>query len=243
MKADSNLNHMQHFWEAQHSTDTYFDCRSNYEEDIKSKYGKFKHLICKEALISMGLKNGSWGKSHNSNVCFKDIEKDGFDWTILEMGCGYGGFGVMLAAFVKQYDGIDISTHIVNKGNETISKCGIKNMCLTNVPESDLSQFPDNRYDMIFSTAVFIHIDRSVTEHYLRETRRLLKSTGIFIHHMNVTTEYPVDIIYNKIYMVDDCKKMFNRVGLDVLYQHDGIDFQSSPTAFMRYFCGMPKGV
>jgi len=234
-------NNMSDFWKSTHATDTYFDCGSDYAKDINSRYGKFKHPDCEECLISMGLKDGLWGAPHNSNGCFRNIETEGHNWTILEIGCGYGGFGSMLAPFVNQYDGVDISSHIIDKGNEAISYCGINNMNLMCVPNSDLSKLSDNKYDMIFSTAVFIHTDRSVTEHYLRETKRLLKDTGVFIHHMNVTTESPVDVDYNRIYMVDDCERMFSEAGLDVVYKHDGVDFKTNPTAFMRYSCGVLK--
>src|SRR5215510_12833639 len=51
---------------------------------------------------------------------------------------------------------------------------------------SDLSMFPDEKFDFVYSYAVFQHIpSRDVVFSYLREARRVLKTGGILRCQMN----------------------------------------------------------
>jgi SAM-dependent methyltransferase len=230
------LDHRYDYWEKNNARDTYFACKGDYVGDIRQRYyGEFSGAD--EMLTSMGLVPGAWGKKYNNTKGFRDLKKDGKNWDVLEIGCGYGGFGAMIAPFVKRYFGVDISSHTINKGKEAIKECGIDNMYLTAVPDSDLLIFPDELFDMIYTTALFIHTERDVTEHYLRETRRLLKDDGFFIHHMNVTDGEPINAHVTKCYHTVDCDSMFSEAGLIVTEKRDGVDYK--PGRFMRYSCGV----
>jgi|TARA_R110000824_G_scaffold53483_7_gene148076 SAM-dependent methyltransferase len=230
-------------WNDTHSTDTYFDCDEKYAADLKSKYGKFKDKRNAEFLVSMGLKDQpvsmpEWGQNNNKK-CFTDIEKEGHDWQVLEIGCGYGGAGAFIAPFVNTYHGVDISPHVVNKGNAAILDNGIKNMQLFTAPECNLSVLGGNRYDLIFSTAVFIHVEKNVTEHYLKETRRLLKPGGCFIHHMNVTKESTLELLDERHFLYNEleCDEMFREAKLLLIEKRDGSDYH--PNRHMRYHIGI----
>jgi SAM-dependent methyltransferase len=163
------LQNMLEFWKEQHKDDQYFDCKDNYKDDLLDKYNHSNDA----ALTSMGLIDGFWGSDLNSAQAFFDITKHGKGIRVLEIGCGYGGFGAFIAKYVDQYDGVDISENIVNNGNRSIRDAGIKNMKLYCAEDCDLSFLEDKSYDIIFSTAVFIHTEEDVTQHYLKETARI----------------------------------------------------------------------
>jgi len=212
------MKHYQDFWDREHSRGTYFQGAGHessevvdYVSRIKDRYGKFKHPDSRVWLTNNGL------------LEYVNIETDGAKWNVLEIGCGYGHVGAVIAPFVEQYDGVDISSRIVDDGNRAIDKCNITNMRLYHTPDSDLSQFRDKSYDLILTCAVFIHTEKSVTEHYLRETKRLLKDTGVFCHHMNVTSRSTLDLPNDniefpgaRVYNTDESDQLFRDAGLDV---------------------------
>jgi len=256
------MNHHQDFWEEEHKKGTYFqmtdsvgshasDVVVDYVDRFKGRYGKFKHEESREYLTQAGL------------IDYANIETEGSDWNVLEIGCGYGHVGCHIAPFVKQYDGTDISSRIVDDGNAAIDECNILNMRLHHTPDSDLSQLSDNSYDLIVTCAVFIHTAKSVARHYLRETRRLLKDTGIFSHHVNVTSgpsHAASSIMHNNIeryvkvedcddvnvvnpgmicYNTNDIGQMFRNAGLDVRRNVDRPEFE--PNKWARQHVGKPS--
>jgi ubiquinone/menaquinone biosynthesis C-methylase UbiE len=226
------LKNMLDFWKEQHENNQYFDCKDNYEDDLLNKYKNGSD----ESLISMGLKDGLWGSDSNSAQAYFDIARHGSEMKVLEIGCGYGGFGASIAKYVDQYDGVDISQKIVDNGNSSIKNVGIKNMNLYCAEDCNLSFIKDKSYDIIFSTAVFIHTEEDVTQHYLKETARLLKDDGFFIHHLNVTSDSTINNFYNKIYNIDECNDLFANNNLRIISNRDGLYFQNN--CFMRYYIG-----
>lgn len=226
------LQNMLEFWKEQHKDDQYFDCKDNYKDDLLDKYNHGNDA----ALTSMGLIDGLWGSDLNSAQAFFDITKHGKGIRVLEIGCGYGGFGAFIAKYVDQYDGVDISENIVNNGNRCIRDAGIKNMKLYCAEDCDLSFLEDKSYDIIFSTAVFIHTEEDVTQHYLKETARLLKDDGFFIHHLNVTNDCTINNFYNKVYNIDDGNNLFLNNNLKIISNRDGLYFKNN--CFMRYYIG-----
>jgi SAM-dependent methyltransferase len=232
------MNHYQDFWDREHAKGTYFQGAGHesrevvdYVSRIKDRYGKFKHPDSRAFLTNNGLIDKD---AIRDNSAYVNIETNGAKCRILEIGCGYGHVGAFIAPFVEQYDGVDISSRIVNDGNHAIDKCDITNMRLHHTPDSDLSQFADKSYDLILTCAVFIHTEKSVTEHYLRETRRLLKDTGVFCHHMNVTSGHTLDLPSDdisfpgaRVYNTSESDQLFRDAGLDVRKWVDGPEFDS----------------
>ena len=227
----TKLKDMTSFWNEQHKDNQYFDCKNDYRSDLIKRYNDEN-----SSLISMGLDDGAWGSDDNSDKAFFNLKKNGKSLNVLEIGCGYGGFGASVARYVKTYDGIDISKEIIKNGNVAIKEADIKNMNLYHAKNCDISFLDDSSYDIIFSSAVFIHTETDVTKHYLRETKRLLKSDGFFIHHLNVTNGSGIDDFYNKIYNINDCNELFLNNGLNIIKARDGIFFKND--CFMRYYIG-----
>ena len=139
---------------------------------------------------------------------------------------------------------------MVNAGNNAISELGIENMSLTHVPDCDLSYIKDNSYDVVMSTAVFIHIDVEVTRHYFSETRRVLKDDGFFLHHLNVKEDgesehgqktWPEH--YHHIYHVDELEEIINSSGMEILGHSDTKNFRGDAPAFGRWTLGRIKSI
>jgi ubiquinone/menaquinone biosynthesis C-methylase UbiE len=121
-----------------------------------------------------------------------DIVK-GFIWDLkrvrgrdaaLEIGCGPGRLMRPLARFFTEIHGVDVSDEMIKLAKERLRNTPNAHPQVTS--GSDLSQFPDDKFDFVYSYAVFQHIpSREVVMNYLREARRVLKPGGILRCQMN----------------------------------------------------------
>jgi len=102
---------------------------------------------------------------------------------MLEIGCGIGrqtrGFSKM---FAEVY-GIDISGVMISKAKELNGH--LKNVKMMKTNGLDLSDFPDNYFDFVYSYGTFQHIsDYRVISSYIQEIQRVLKAGGLFKIHI-----------------------------------------------------------
>jgi hypothetical protein len=75
---------------------------------------------------------------------------------------------------------------------------GIPNAHVHYIPNSDLSLFPDETFDFVYSYAVFQHIpSRDIVLRYLAEARRVLKTGGILRCQINSLPESSASRRYN----------------------------------------------
>jgi len=169
-------------WEEVMSEGDYFDCGQDYTGDLL-KRSTDKNMT-DAALSGIGVMSGIHQGRYREG--FFDITKDGKDWKMLEIGCGYGLYSAHFTRFVKEYVGVDVSETIVNIGNKSLREANIRNAKLFVVRGCDLSFIPDNSVDFIFTGAVFIHTPLEVTRKYLEQTYTKLRLGGRFLHHFNV---------------------------------------------------------
>jgi ubiquinone/menaquinone biosynthesis C-methylase UbiE len=121
-----------------------------------------------------------------------DIVK-GFVWDLkrvrgrdaaLEIGCGPGRLMRPLAEHFREIYGVDVSDEMIKLAKERLRNTPNAHPQVTS--GSDLSQFPDEKFDFVYSYAVFQHIpSRDVVLNYLREARRVLKPGGVLRCQMN----------------------------------------------------------
>ena len=121
-----------------------------------------------------------------------DIVK-GFVWDLkrvrgrdaaLEIGCGPGRLMRPLAQHFREIYGVDVSDEMIRLAKERLRNTPNAHPQVTS--GSDLSQFPDEKFDFVYSYAVFQHIpSREVVLNYLSEARRVLKPGGILRCQMN----------------------------------------------------------
>ena len=96
----------------------------------------------------------------------------------LEIGCGPGRLMRPMSVHFKEIHGVDISPEMIALAQEALKD--IPNAKLHLTPQSDLSMFPADHFDYIYSYTVFQHIpSREVVLNYIRESQRTLKPGGI----------------------------------------------------------------
>ena len=102
----------------------------------------------------------------------------------LEIGCGPGRLMRPLARHFGEIHGVDVSDEMIRRAGELLRDT--PNAHAHHSSGSDLAQFPDDKFDFVYSFAVFQHIpSRDVVFNYLREARRVLKPGGILRCQLN----------------------------------------------------------
>jgi len=96
--------------------------------------------------------------------------------TVLEIGCGIGRMGLFIAPVAKEYHGADISPNMLEFARQRLGEYG--NCFFHELSFSDLREFPDCRFDAVFSEAVLIHIAKEDSFFYMKEAFRVLKPGG-----------------------------------------------------------------
>jgi SAM-dependent methyltransferase len=102
----------------------------------------------------------------------------------LEIGCGPGRLMRPMSRHFREIHGVDVSDEMIKLAGERLRNT--PNAHPHHTSGSDLSQFPDAKFDLVYSYAVFQHIpSRDVVLGYLREARRVLKPGGILRCQLN----------------------------------------------------------
>ena len=84
----------------------------------------------------------------------------------------------------REIHGVDVSDEMIRLATERLRQT--PNAHAHHSSGSDLAMFPDEKFDFVYSYAVFQHIpSREVVFSYLREARRVLKTGGILRCQMN----------------------------------------------------------
>lgn len=121
-----------------------------------------------------------------------DIVK-GLEWDLkrvrgrdaaLEIGCGPGRLMRPLSRSFGEIHGVDVSDQMIRLAQERLRNT--PNAHPHHSSGSDLAMFPNEKFDFVYSYAVFQHIpSREVVFNYLREAKRVLKTGGILRCQMN----------------------------------------------------------
>jgi SAM-dependent methyltransferase len=108
----------------------------------------------------------------------------------LEIGCGPGRLLVPLSRDFGSVTGVDVSAEMIDLARANLAACLNARAEVTS--GSDLSQFPDESFDFVYSYAVFQHIpSRDVVLNYLREARRVLRPGGLLKCQLNGLPDRP----------------------------------------------------
>jgi len=95
---------------------------------------------------------------------------------VLEIGCGIARVGRELAQYCREWHGADISGNMIQHARQRAE--GIPNIVLHELPTTDLAIFADQSFDSVYSTIVFMHLDKPDMFRYIREAYRVLKPGG-----------------------------------------------------------------
>jgi len=96
--------------------------------------------------------------------------------SVLEIGCGVARIGKELAPFCGEWHGADISGNMIAYAAERTA--GMPNVYLHELPDSSLRIFPDNYFDCVYSSIVFMHLDKLDMFRYIKEACRVLTPGG-----------------------------------------------------------------
>ncbi len=100
------------------------------------------------------------------------------DDVFLEIGCGVGRVGRVLAPFVKEWIGCDVSANMLRLAGRRL--LGLGNIRLQEVSGYDLRPIPAASIDVVYTTVVFMHLEEWDRYNYVLEAKRVLKPGGRF---------------------------------------------------------------
>ena len=96
----------------------------------------------------------------------------------LEIGCGIGRVGKLLAPQVRRWVGCDVAENMLGHARERLGH--MPNVELVALSGVDLAPIPDASVDAVYSTVVFMHLDEWDRWAYVREAFRVLRPGGRF---------------------------------------------------------------
>lgn len=99
----------------------------------------------------------------------------------LDFGCGVGRVTIPLSKHFRQCYGIDISEGMIEKA-KTFSKDVVQDSNVIYLNDTNLKQFSDETFDLVYSMFVLQHIpQRSVLKNQIKEFVRILKHNGLLV--------------------------------------------------------------
>jgi len=108
---------------------------------------------------------------------------------ILEIGCGMGRVGKVLAPGCDRWIGTDISSGMLACARHHL--LGLNNIELVELKEVGLKPIPDASIDMVYCTVVFMHLFEWDRYRYVEEAMRVLKPGGrCYFDNVDITTDH-----------------------------------------------------
>ncbi len=95
---------------------------------------------------------------------------------VLEIGCGAGRVGDKLAPRCRHWTGADVSQNMLNHAREALRRH--TNVSFVHLNGFDLTGVADASQDVVYCTAVFMHLDEWDRYRYVTEFFRVLKPGG-----------------------------------------------------------------
>lgn len=97
---------------------------------------------------------------------------------VLEIGCGVARVGRVLAPFVREWIGCDVSTNMLDQARRRLT--GLQNVRLQEISGYDLQPIADASVDVVYTTVVFMHLEEWDRYNYMLEAFRVLRPGGRF---------------------------------------------------------------
>lgn len=102
---------------------------------------------------------------------------------VLELGSGFGQtFDILAPLFPEvEFHGIDIDSSRVEEARRLALDRGRSNLCFSCANAADLSQFPDNHFDLVISSAALLFLDPDALVRSLAESARVAARALLFL--------------------------------------------------------------
>ena len=108
--------------------------------------------------------------------------------TCLEIGCGVGRVGAVLAPRCREWIGCDVSPRMLEHAREQLGER--PDVRLVELTGYDLRPIGDASCDLVYSTVVFMHLDEWDRYGYLVEAHRVLAPGGrVYIDNVNLCSD------------------------------------------------------
>jgi SAM-dependent methyltransferase len=106
----------------------------------------------------------------------------------LDFGCGVGRLSQALAATFAQVHGVDIATNMIDAARR-FDPAGAITYHLNEAP--DLSLFPDDHFEFVYSSITLQHMAPALMRCYLREFVRVLAPSGLMMFQVPESPRRP----------------------------------------------------
>ena len=110
------------------------------------------------------------------------------DDVVLEIGCGIGRVGKLVAPLCRKWIGCDVASSMLSLAAERLGD--LLNVELKEISGYDLRGVADASADVVYCTVVFMHLESWDRYNYVLEAFRVLRPNGrIYIDNINLCTD------------------------------------------------------
>ena len=107
---------------------------------------------------------------------------------VLEIGCGIGRVGKVVAPLCRKWIGCDVASNMLALAAERLKD--LSNVELVEVPGYNLSGIADASVDVVYCTVVFMHLESWDRYNYISEAFRVLRPRGrIYVDNINLCSD------------------------------------------------------
>jgi ubiquinone/menaquinone biosynthesis C-methylase UbiE len=112
----------------------------------------------------------------------------GKDDVVLEIGCGIGRVGTLVAPLCRKWIGCDVASNMLALAAERLKD--LPGVELKEISGYDLSGVPDESIDVVYCTVVFMHLESWDRYNYILEAFRVLRPSGrIYVDNINLCSD------------------------------------------------------
>ena len=110
------------------------------------------------------------------------------DDVVLEIGCGIGRVGKVVAPLCRKWIGCDVASNMLSLAAERLKD--LSNVELVEISGYNLSGVADASVDVVYCTVVFMHLESWDRYNYILEAFRALRPGGrIYVDNINLCTD------------------------------------------------------
>ena len=107
---------------------------------------------------------------------------------VLEIGCGVGRVGKIVAPLCRKWIGCDVASNMLSLTAQRLK--GLPNVELVEISGYNLSGVVDASVDVVYSTVVFMHLESWDRYNYISEAFRVLRPKGrIYVDNINLCSD------------------------------------------------------
>ena len=181
-------------------------------------WSEFGEEWTESAKLYKGIDPQKWKQSLINNLMLKNFEKDRI---IVEIGSGAGRWTEHLQKIAKKI----IVTDITQKSIEICKKrFELKNNVEYKIIKNGLDFIDDNYIEYVWSYDVFVHINPSDVENYVKDLSRILKPNGLaIIHHSGSFASYKDRSAWRAYLGKKQFANFIDKYGMKIIEQNESL--------------------